>query len=92
MPRRKLILRKNSQENRVDPKKSVEAVIKHFVVLAQDKELLGEKLRNSESKLEGESLSAFIERQRKESPDAIIGTNNRARLNMILLQFLRSIA
>ena len=55
-------------------KESVDAVIKHFVILDKDKDLVAEKLGYNESKLEGESRSAFIDRQRKESPDAIIGT------------------
>jgi alkanesulfonate monooxygenase SsuD/methylene tetrahydromethanopterin reductase-like flavin-dependent oxidoreductase (luciferase family) len=72
--KKKMDLVRGFAEEAGRPKESVDAVIKHFVIFDKDEDLVAEKLGYSELKLGGESPSAFIERQRKESPDAIVGT------------------
>jgi alkanesulfonate monooxygenase SsuD/methylene tetrahydromethanopterin reductase-like flavin-dependent oxidoreductase (luciferase family) len=60
-------------------KNDLDAVIKHFVILAKDKDLVAERLGYDELKTNGENPSSFIERQRKENPDTIIGTPDQVR-------------
>lgn len=55
-------------------KEDVTAVLKHFVVMAGDVDSLADGLERAEGKKEGESKGEFIERIRREDPEAIIGT------------------
>jgi alkanesulfonate monooxygenase SsuD/methylene tetrahydromethanopterin reductase-like flavin-dependent oxidoreductase (luciferase family) len=60
-------------------KESVGTVLKHFVVMESDQDLLTEALDYPKSKREGESATAFIDRMRSENPEAIIGTPDQVR-------------
>lgn len=52
---------------------SVRGIPKHFVIMGTDEESVASKLGYDQSKQKNESISDFVERQRKENPDAMIG-------------------
>lgn len=54
-------------------------VLKHFVVMESDQDMLAEALEFSKMRQEGESKAAFIDRMRREDPEAIIGTPDQVR-------------
>lgn len=54
-------------------------VLKHFVVMESDQDMLAEALGFSKTRQEGESKGAFIDRMRREDPEAIIGTPDQVR-------------
>lgn len=54
-------------------------VLKHFVVMEPDQDMLVEALGYPNERQEGESKAAFIDRMRKENPEAIIGTQDQVR-------------
>ena len=60
-------------------KESTGAVLKHFVVMESDQDLLATALGYPEMKREGESAAAFIDRNRSEDPESIIGTPDQIR-------------
>ncbi|MDG6960280.1 MAG: LLM class flavin-dependent oxidoreductase [Nitrososphaerota archaeon] len=55
-------------------REAVTPVLKHFVVMAGDEDSLVDELERSDGRKEGESKEEFVERMRRESPEAIIGT------------------
>jgi alkanesulfonate monooxygenase SsuD/methylene tetrahydromethanopterin reductase-like flavin-dependent oxidoreductase (luciferase family) len=57
----------------------ITAVLKHFVVMESDKDTLADALDYRKEKDEGESIAAFIDRMKKEDPEAIIGTPDEVR-------------
>lgn len=60
-------------------KENITAVLKHFVVMESDQDMLAEALDYPKTKEEGESKSAFIDRMRMEDLGAIIGTPDQVR-------------